>query len=137
MVWSRRIGGHGDDTLLAVSAGMPGSVFVAGRSSSSDFPTTQGAFYRQLSAQNDSILARFRSSNGELQFATFLGGTHNKTADWHNDAATGVLADASGNVYVSGYTIDDRLPVTRSAPQARPKGNMEPFVLRLKFKVSE
>ena len=75
VVWSTRIGGHADDALLSVSAGMPGSVFVVGRSSSPDFPTAPGAFYRQLSAQNDSILLRFRSFDGQLQFATFLGGT--------------------------------------------------------------
>jgi hypothetical protein len=137
VVWSRRIGGHGDDALLSVSAGKPGSVFVAGRSSSNDFPTTRRAFYRELSAQNDSILARFRSFDGQLQFATFLGGTRVKTADWHNDAATGLVADASGNVYVSGYTIDDRLPVTPSAPQVRRKGNTEPFALRVRFAVSK
>lgn len=136
VIWSTRIGGSGDDSLLSVSAGMPGSVFAAGRSSSTDFPTTPGAFYRRLSAQNDSILARFRSFDGQLQFATFLGGTRNKEADWHNDAATGVLANVSGNVYVSGYTIDDRISVTQNAPQPRPKGNTEPFVLRLKFKTS-
>lgn len=45
--------------------------------------------------------------------------------------------DASGNVYVSGYTIDDRLPVTPSAPEARRKANTEAFALRMKFAVSK
>lgn len=135
--WSRRVGGHGDDALLAVSAKMPGSVFVAGRSSSSDFPTTADALYRNLSAQNDSILMRLRASTGKLQFSTFVSGTENRHADWHNDGATGVSADASGNVYVTGYTIGDRLPVTRTAQEAKPRGNTEAFVLRMKFAVSE
>jgi Beta-propeller repeat len=133
VVWSTRVGGHIDDALLAVSAGMSGSVFLAGRSSSPDFPTTPGAFHHHLSAQNDSVLVRLRSSDGQLRFATFLGGTTVATADWHNDAATGILADSSGNVYVSGYSIDDRLPVTPGAPQPKRKGNTEPFVLRLRF----
>jgi hypothetical protein len=131
--WSRRVGGHGDDALLAVSAKMPGSVFATGRSSSSDFPTTPGAFYRGLSAQNDSILVRLRTSTGRLQFATFVSGTQARYADWHNDAATGVMADISGNVYVTRYTIGDRLPETGTAPQAKRRGNTEAFVLRMKF----
>src|SRR5215470_12934709 len=110
---------------------MPGSVFATGRSSSSDFPTTPGAFYGGLSAQNDSILVRLRTSTGQLQFATFVSGTQARYADWHNDAATGVFADTSGNVYVTGYTIGDRLPVTRTASQAKRKDNTEAFVLRM------
>ena len=133
VAWSRRVGGRGEDVMLSVSARFPGSVFVSGRSNSNDFPTTEGAIYRRLSAQNDSILVRLRASDGQFQFATFVGGTRREDADWHNDAATGVLADASGNVYVTGYTADERLPVTQGAFQLRSKGNTEPFVLRMKF----
>jgi hypothetical protein len=133
--WSRRIGGRGDDALLALSAKMPGSIFATGRSSSRNFPTTPGAFYRNLSAQNDSVLVRLTSSTGRLQFATFISGTQASYADWHNDAATGVRANASGDVYVTGYTIGDRLPVTPAAPQPKRKGNTEAFALRMKFGV--
>ena len=60
VVWSRRIGGHGDDALLSVSAGLRGAIFVCGRSGSTDFPTTERAIYRHLEAQNDSTLAELR-----------------------------------------------------------------------------
>ena len=132
LLWSRRFGGHGDDALLSVSAGMPGSIFVSGRSGSKDFPTTASAFYRRLAAENDSILARLRASDGGLQYCTFIGGTR-RHASWYNDEATGVAANRNGEVFVTGCTLDDRLPVSRGALQPRPKGNSEPFVLRLKF----
>jgi hypothetical protein len=135
-IWSRRLGGHGDDALLSVSAGMPHSVFLSGRSGSKDFPTTKTAIYRQLEADNDSTLVRLRASDGQLRFATFVGGTR-LDASWYNDEATGVVANANGDVYVTGCTLDDRLPVSRGALQPRPKGNSEPFVLRMKFPPSE
>lgn len=131
-IWSRRFGGSGDDALLAVSAGMQGSVFVSGRSASKDLPTTAGAFYRQLAADNDSILARLRASDGRLQFATFIGGTR-LPASWYNDEATGVVANANADVYVTGCSLDDRVPTSLGALQPRPKGNAEPFVLRIEF----
>jgi hypothetical protein len=87
LIWSRLFGGSGDDALLAVSAGMQGSVFVSGRSGSKDLPTTPGAFYRHLAADNDSILARFRALDGRLQFATFIGGTR-LPASWYNGTTT-------------------------------------------------
>jgi hypothetical protein len=133
VMWSRRLGGHGDDALLSVSAGMPDSIFVSGRSGSKDFPTTKTAIYRRLEAENDSTLIRLRASDGRIQFATFVGGTRRQNVSWYNDMATGVFANARGDVYVTGGTLDDRLPATRGALQPRSKGNVDPFVLRMKF----
>jgi hypothetical protein len=132
VLWARRLGGHGDDALLSVSAGMESSIFVAGRSGSKDFPTTRNAIYSHLQAHNDSTLIQLRASDGKLQFATFLGGTR-IPASWYNDEATGVLATANRDVFVTGCTLDDRLPVSRGALQPRPRGNSEPFVLRMTF----
>jgi len=137
VVWSRRIGGHGEDALWSVSAGLPGSIFVSGRSGSSDFPTTKGAIYRHLEARNDSTLAELRAYDGGIQFATFVGGTRHQEANWYNDEATGVVANASGDVYVTGCTLDNRFPVTPSALQTRPAGNADAFVLRMRFVSSQ
>ncbi len=48
-----------------------------------------------------------------------------------------IVANSNGDVYLTGCTLDDGLPVTYGALQARPKGNSEPFVLRLKLPLSE
>ena len=132
VVWARRLGGHGDDALLSVSAGSLNSIFVSGRSGSKDFPTTRAAIYSRLQAANDSTLIQLRASDGKLQFATFLGGTR-IPASWYNDEATGVFVTANRDIFVTGCTLDDRLPVSRGVLQPRPKGNSEPFVVRMKF----
>jgi hypothetical protein len=137
VVWSRRIGGHGEDALLSVSAGLPGSIFVSGRSGSTDFPTTERAVYRHLEVRNDSILAQLRAYDGQIQYATFVGGTRHPNANWYNDEATGVFADPRGDVYITGCTAGDQLPVTPNAFQARPAGNADAFVLRMKFPNSQ
>lgn len=41
VAWSRLLGGNGDDALLSVSAGLPGFLFVSGRSGSTNFPVAQ------------------------------------------------------------------------------------------------
>jgi hypothetical protein len=137
VMWSRRLGGHGDDALLSVSAGMPDSIFVSGRSGSKDFPTTKTAIYGRLEAENDSTLIRLRASDGQIRFATFVGGTRRPHASWYNDEATGAVANKNGDVYVTGCTLDGRLPVSNDALQPRPRGNSEPFVLRMKFSAPE
>jgi hypothetical protein len=137
VVWSRRIGGQGEDALLSVSAGLPGSVFVSGRSGSADFPTTENAIYRHLEAGNDSTLTELRAYDGSIRYATFVGGTRHQNANWYNDEATAVFANSRGDVYVTGCTLDDRLPVTPNASQTRPAGNADAFVLRMRFSSSQ
>jgi hypothetical protein len=137
VVWSRRIGGYGEDALLSVSAGLRGSIFVSGRSGSTDFPTTQRAVHRHLEVRNDSLLAKLRAYDGLIQYATFAGGTRHPNASWYNDEATGVFANASGDVYITGCTAGDRLPVTPSAFQTRLAGNSDAFVLRMRFVSSQ
>ena len=136
-MWSRWIGGHGEDALLSVSAGLPGSIFVSGRSGSTDFPTTERAIYRHLEARNDSMLAELRAYDGRIRFATFIGGTRHQNANWYNDEATGVFANARGDVYVTGCTLDNRFPVTPNALQTQPAGNADAFVLRMRFVSSQ
>jgi hypothetical protein len=114
---------QGEDAPLSVSARMPGSLFVSARSGSTDFPVTRNAIYKRLEVRNDSILARLRAYDGEIQYATFVGGTRHPDASWYDDEATGVFANNNGDVYVTGCTVDDRLPVTAGALQAQRKGN--------------
>ena len=137
VAWSRRIGGHGEDALLSVSARMPASLFVSGRIGSTDFPATRNAIYRHLEVRNDSILARLRGYDGEIQYATFVGGTRHPDANWYQDQATGVFANNNGEVYVTGCTVDDRLPVAPGALQAQRKGNADALVLRMRFAASQ
>lgn len=116
---------------------MPHSIFVSGRSSSKDFPTTKTAIYSRLEAENDATLIQLRASDGQVRFATFVGGTRQPHASWYNDEATGIFASTAGDIYVTGCTLDDRLPVSVGALQPRPKGNSEPFVIRMKFPPSD
>jgi hypothetical protein len=90
-----------------------------------------------LEARNDSILAELLAFDGRMQFATFIGGTRHQNANWYNDEATGVFANASGDVYVTGCTLDNRFPVTPHALQTQPAGNADAFVLRMRFASSQ
>jgi hypothetical protein len=84
-----------------------------------------------------SILAQLPAYDAEIQCATFVGGTRHPDANCYNHQATGVFAKNNGDVYVTGCTVDERLPVTPGALQAQRKGNADAFVLRMKFAASQ
>src|SRR5215813_2713049 len=88
---------------------------VSGRRGSVDFPTCKAAIYRTLIVSNDSALAQLNASNGHIRYATFLGGTRQLNMAWYNDEGTGAYATPSGGVYITGCTLDDRLPITPNA----------------------
>ncbi len=104
-------GGTGGDTPAAVAVDGQGDVFVAGTTTSSDFPTTVtlgptsggAAFVVELDGALTGVLA-----------AVKLGGTQGSATG----AAVGV--DGSGNVYVAGGTDALDFPVTQGAFQTSP-----------------
>ena len=96
-----------------------GNVFIAGSTTSTNFPWTNGlADSRLLNGRTnyngfaDAFVAMF-SENGtnlDLQYSTFLGSTN-------QDVATAIAADADANAYVVGWTTSTNFPNSTSGVQ--------------------
>jgi Beta-propeller repeat len=67
------IGGTGRDQVTGVALDKSGNLFVAGFTTSSDFPL-KNAWQPQLGGQGDAFLAKLRISDWKLMFSTYLGG---------------------------------------------------------------
>lgn len=106
MVWSTFLGGSGGDNAYAVAVDGSGSVYVAGATSSADFPVTGGCFDNTLAVGNFDIFVAKLSSNGSrVTWATYLGGAG-------SDSPRGIAVDASGRVTVAGGTGSIDFPTT-------------------------
>ena len=92
LVYSTYLGG-GEGAGIRVDS--TGSAVVVGSTDASNFPTV-GAF-RSLLIGTDAFVTQFNASGG-ITFSSFLGGSS-------DDGAEGVALDASGNIYVTGYTL--------------------------------
>ena len=101
---------------------MRGSVYVAGRTESTDFPTTAGAFQRTAAGGSDGWVARFAFS-GSLEWCTRLGGSG---FDW----PFAIVVGPGGSSYVAGFTESPDFP-TRLPAQGGPGGDADAFVSRL------
>jgi len=115
---STYLGGSGTDGPTSLQIDGANNVFVAGHTSSLDFPTTSGAFQPLASVPlwNNSapagFVARFTAGGGVLAYSTFVISS-DRTA---GKGVTHLAISASGDAYVSGLT-GGSFPVTPSAPQ--------------------
>jgi hypothetical protein len=123
------VGGSGPmDNLYATSIGSDGSIYIGGGSSSSDFPTTPGAYdtVRNSPYWNGSgFISRFDSRLSNLLASTFLEGT--------TDGSTvhSIDFDSSGNVYVIGSTKASNFPITPGAYDIAFTGSLNTFISKL------
>jgi Bacterial Ig domain len=119
------LGGAGNNVAYALALG-GGGVYVAGLTTSTDFPGTTGG--AQLihggSFFNDAFVAKLNPALTTLDQATFLGGAV-------NDAAYGLALDAGGNVYVAGTTLSLNFPGTVGGAQPTRAGTADAFLAKL------
>ncbi|MBF8277623.1 MAG: hypothetical protein HW390_2696 [Candidatus Brocadiaceae bacterium] len=124
---STYLGGSGYDNFpsLAIDAG--GNVCVAGLTSSSDFPTTSGAYDTSINGNIDVFVSRLDGGLTSLPTSTFLGGSG-------EDSYPFITLDAGGNVYVTGMTGSSDFPTTSGAYDASFNGSsndIDVFVSKL------
>jgi RHS repeat-associated protein len=100
--YSEYLGGSGSDYAYGVVTGLNGSTWVAGSTSSSNFPTTTGVFQGSLGGSTNCFIARF-NADGTEGWASFLGGSA-------SDAAYAVAVDAAGNVFLAGAGVSSNFP---------------------------
>lgn len=93
---STYLGGAGEDRALAVDIHSSGSIFVAGRTNSRDFPTLD-PIQATLAGETDLFVVKMTAS-GTLGYSTYLGGTS-------KDATVAAVdIDSEGGAYLTGDT---------------------------------
>lgn len=99
------------------------NIWIAGNTSSTDFPVTPGAIQTVLKGGHDAILVRLNPTLTALQYGSYLGGSA-----W--DGINGIEYDPNGDrIAVAGSTISSDFPVTAGAYKSvRPGGRLDGFV---------
>jgi hypothetical protein len=120
--YSTLLGGSGLDSATAIAVDSSGSAYVAGFTSSYDFPTTN-ASQSYNAGSNDVFVTKLNAAGNGLIYSTYIGGSG-------DDRAYGIAVDASGNAYVTGSTTSQNFPV-RYALQSRLLGSRNAFVVKL------
>ena len=118
------IGGADDEMGYGVAADAQGNIYVAGATTSTDFPLAAAADPSPGGDRNDGFVAKYNAS-GALVYSTYLSGSQ-------HEQVNGIAVDASGRAYVVGETDSPDFPTMR-AVQTGPNtlGGRAVFVSRL------
>ncbi len=102
LVYSTYLGGLNGETGNAIAVDAAGAIYVAGETSSTNFPTVN-AFQSSNHGQLDAFACKLTPSTNTLAYSTYLGGEG-------DDRARGLAVDAAGASYLTGVTSSFTFP---------------------------
>jgi len=105
LVFSTYLGGNGDDTGFGIAVDAYNNTYITGKTSSTDFPTTQNAINQTTLGKNDIFAVKLNSTGNRIVFSTYLGGSG-------DDSGSGIVVDAYNNSYITGETQSLNFPTT-------------------------
>ena len=161
ILYSATLGGNGVDLPHSAVVNSKGDLILMGTTSSTNYPTTVGAFQRTLAAQAgegaavyggyleyrlaaDMVITRLSQDGKTLAGSTLLGGSRNDGLNLYRDTISfrnyadefrgEVLAGPDDDIYVASTTQSSDFPVTDGSTQA---GFSDGIVCRLGADLSQ
>ena len=125
-LYATYLGGSGDDSGLGIAVDGSGNADVTGVTASTNLPTLD-AYQPAYGGNGDAFVTKFNASGSALLYSTYLGGSD---SDNTSDNGGAVAVDASGNIYVTGFTFSTNFP-TRNAFQTTNGGSGDAFVAKI------
>src|SRR5205807_5925096 len=74
LLYSTYLGGSGEDPGQGITVDASGNAYVTGATTSSNFPTTPGAFQTTLVGEEDAFVSKLNAAGSALLYSTYLGG---------------------------------------------------------------
>ena len=112
--YSTYLGGSGDDVAFGIALDSTGNAFVAGQTTSIDFPlgTNAGIGTNPNPNSDAPFVAELNAAGTQLLYTTYLVGTTTNLGD----SAFGIAVDSTGKVYVTGVTAAVGFPSMNPLP---------------------
>ncbi len=115
MEYSTFLGGGGYDYGHSITVDDNGCAYIAGQVSSTNFPTTTGAYDRTANGSADIFVTKLNKEGSALIYSTYIGGSA-------FDDTRNVCIDKSGCVYLTGSTSSTNFPTTNGSLQGSSSG---------------
>lgn len=122
LVYSTFLGGGDVDQGTAIAVDASGAAYVAGNTSSSNFPTV-GPLQAAKGNEPDAFVSKVDPAGAALVYSTYFGGSG-------AEGANAIAVDRAGAAHVVGTTGSADWPTTKAVQAARGGGD-DAFVLKL------
>ncbi|MDQ5871179.1 MAG: SBBP repeat-containing protein, partial [Acidobacteriota bacterium] len=132
LVYSTYLGGSDEDFGLKLAVDAAGAAYLTGRTLSTDYPTTPGAFQTSFAGagtgsqrDGDIFVTKINPAGSSLVYSTYLGGLS-------GEIGTSVAVDSTGAAYITGLTYSRNFPITAGSFQPQHGGgDADNFVTKL------
>jgi hypothetical protein len=122
LLYGTYLGSIGTQTNVHSTLLPDGSIILFASTQGAEDLATAGAFMEQTQGGYDCWLTKL-NADGTVIWSTYFGGSN-------NEAAQEVESDSFGNIYISGESGSNNLPVTSGAFQETPVGISHPFLAK-------
>jgi hypothetical protein len=124
IIYSTYLGGNGDDTAHSIAVDSNENAYITGRTESTNFDITTGAFQTTNAAGRDVFASKLNATGSALLYSSYIGGNN-------NDVGLSIALDSSANAYLTGLTWSTNLYTTTGAFQTLNSGTRDLFVFKL------
>jgi hypothetical protein len=124
LAYSSYLGGNDFEDARGLAVTGAGDVYLAGRTNSINFPTTDGAYDIDYNGGRDAFVVHLNAAGDDLIFSTYIGGGG-------EDEIGGIGIDPYGNSYVAGWTFSEDFPVTLGAYDTGYNFDYDAFLVKL------
>lgn len=123
LFYSTFLGGSGSDGANSIAVDSFGRAYVAGGTSSTDFPVLN-AIQSHLAGGQDAFVTKLSATGNALFFSTYLGGAA-------ADVANSIRLDSSANAFIGGATDSTNFPTTPGAFSRTKKQGTDGWVAKI------
>jgi uncharacterized protein (TIGR03437 family) len=109
LLFTDTFAGKGTDRGIAIALDPSGNIYIAGTTTSSDFPLS-GALQTQTNPLGTGFVLKLSNGGTTILYSTYFGGALGQSA------VTGLATDSQGNLYLTGTTTSSDFPHTPGLP---------------------
>ena len=129
LVYSTYLGGSGTDLGNGIAVDPQSNAYVAGYTSSANFPVTNAVQSSLSNTSANAFLTEVAAGGASFVYSTYLGGSGN--ANGYGDYALAVAVNSQGDAYVAGYTGSLNFPNLNAVQTANNSPDANCFITQM------